>query len=157
MSTSDLLASSIGALTATPGTPAVNPATEPANIRNGGAKAQQAYATALQFEQVLVNQLTQQLTASAGLTGDGSSSDGSSSDGGDSSSGLGSGPAAGEYAQLLPGTLTSSIMGSGGLGNLADTLAASIDPAINQPSSSPVPGSAAASASGATPAGGATA
>ncbi len=155
MSDSDLLAS-LGALTGAPGTPAVNPANEPANIRNGGAKAQQAYTTALQFEQVLVNQLTQQLTANAGIGGDGSSDD-SSSDGSDSSSLLGSGPAASEYAQLLPGTLTSSIMGSGGLGNLADTLAAAIDPAINEPPTTSMSTAAAPTTPGATPVGGATA
>ncbi len=132
MSTPDLLAS-LGALTTSSAAPAINPATEPANIRSGGAKAQQAYATALQFEQVLVNELAQQLTASA--TASDSSGD-SSGDSSDSSSLLGSGPAASESAQLLPGALTSSIMGSGGLGNLADTLAASIDPAINNPATS---------------------
>jgi hypothetical protein len=153
MSTPDIF-SSLGALTTGDSVPAINPATEPANIRSGGAKAQQAYATALQFEQVLVNQLTQQLTSSADLTGD-SSDDGSgdgSTDGTDSSSLLGSGPAASEYAQLLPGTLTSSIMGNGGLGNLADTLAAAIDPAINDPAAAG--GATATGAAGSAPTGG---
>jgi len=133
VSDSDLL-SSLGALTTPSTLPTINPATEPANIRNGGTKAQQAYSTAMQFEQVLVNQLTQQLASSANLSGD-DSDDGSddSSDGTDSTSLLGSGPAASEYSQLLPGTLTSSIMSTGGLGNLADTLAGAIDPAINNP------------------------
>ncbi len=139
MSTPDLLAS-LGGLTTSNAAPAINPATEPANIRSGGAKAQQAYATALQFEQVLVNELAQQLTASATASdsSDDSSDDGSddSTDSTDSSSLLGSGPAANETAQLLPGALTSSIMSNGGLGNLADTLAASIDPAINNPTTS---------------------
>jgi len=129
MSGADALGA-LGALAPSTGAPPINQATEPANIRNGGAKAQQAYATALQFEQVLVNQLTQRLTDSAGLTD--STGSGSSSDGSDTSGGLGSGP--GLYSQLLPGTLTSSIMSSGGLGNLADTLATAIDPAIGQSS-----------------------
>lgn len=122
------LTSALGGLGATT-SPAINPATEPANIRNGGTKAQEAYATAMQFEQVLVNQLTKQLASSANLDG----SDGSGDDSGSSSSLLGSGPAASEYQQLLPGALSSSIMGSGGLGNLAETLAGAIDPAINNP------------------------
>lgn len=134
MSDTDLI-TSLGSLAGPASLPMVDPATEPANIRNGGTKAQQAYSTALQFEQVLVNELTQQLASSANLGDD--SSDDSSDDGSDSSSSLlGSGPAASEYADLLPSTLTSSIMGSGGVGNLADTLAASIDPAINNPSAS---------------------
>ena len=126
------LTSALGGLGATT-SPAINPATEPANIRNGGAKAQEAYATAMQFEQVLVNQLTKQLASSANLNGSDDSSDGSGDDSGSSSSLLGSGPAASEYQQLLPGALSSSIMGSGGLGNLAETLAGAIDPAINNP------------------------
>ncbi len=71
MSTPDLF-SSLGALAGPRACRSVDPATEPANIRNGGTKAQQAYSTALQFEQVLVNELTQQLTASANLSGDSS-------------------------------------------------------------------------------------
>src|SRR5271170_5476152 len=126
------LTSALGGL-GTTASPAIDPATEPANIRNGGAKAQDAYATAMQFEQVLVNQLTQQLASSANLDGSDDSSDSSDDSGDDSGSSsssslLGSGPAASEYQQLLPGALTSSIMGSGGLGNMAETLAAAIDP-----------------------------
>lgn len=147
MSTPDPL-SSLSALGAAGSVPVINPATEPANIKSGGAKAQQAYTTAMEFEQVLVNQLTQQLTASANLSGSDSSDDGS--DDSDSSSLLGSGPAASEYQQLLPGTLTSSIMGSGGLGNLADTLAASIDPAINDPSTTGTPSTGTGTAAGGT-------
>ncbi len=155
MSTPDVSAS-LGALTTSDSLPVINPATEPANIRSGGAKAQQAYETGLEFEQVLVNQLTQQLTSSMDLTGDGSDDgsgdDSDSSDGTNVSDGLGSGPAASEYAELLPGVLTSSIMGNGGLGNLADTLAASIDPSINDPSTT-----SATTASDAGPTGGTTA
>jgi hypothetical protein len=118
--------SALGGLS-TASTQPINPATEPANIRNGGKKAQEAYATALQFEQVLVNQLTQQMANSTNLGSD------DSADGSGSQSLLGSGPASSEIQQMLPGALTSSIMGSGGLGNLADALAAAIDPAINDP------------------------
>jgi len=138
MSTVDPLAS-LGSITAASGLPAVDPSQEPANIRDGGTKAQQAYQTGLAFEQVLLNQLAQQLTSSADLSGSDDGSDGSGDDSGDGSSStglLGSGPASSEISQLLPGALTSSVMSGGGVGNLADSIAAAIDPAINDPAHS---------------------
>jgi len=128
----DQLSTALGSLDPLASTDsALATAQEPANIRNGGAKAQQAYQVGLAFEQVLVNELAQQMTQTIDGAGDDSSD--SSDSGSDSDSGglLGSGPAASEISQLLPSTLTSSIMDGGGLGNLADSLAASIDPAIN--------------------------
>lgn len=119
--------------------PVINPATEPAQIRNGGAAAQKAYQVGLAFEQVLVNQLAQQLTATTGSP-DGSSDSGSSGSG----SGLmGSDPASSMYAQMVPDALTSGIMSAGGLG-LAMQLARGIDPALNQPAGSAAPSAAAA-------------
>ena len=102
----------------------------PDNIRNGTPEQKQAYTSALGFEQMLVDQLSQAMASSA--SGDGSSSgggDGSdSSDTGSSSLLGGSDPASQTYAQLLPTALTSSVMSAGGLG-IAQQLASAIDPA----------------------------
>jgi hypothetical protein len=103
--------------------PPVDQSLLPAGIRNGDAKAKQAYATALGFERILVQQLTQELSASAGV--DGAGGDGAGDAGGTGSSDA----AASAYGQLLPNALTSSIMSAGGLG-LALGLAQSLDPAI---------------------------
>lgn len=110
--------------------PAITPAQEPAEIRNGGAAAQRAYQAGLAFEQVLVDQLAQQLTATTGNPS--SSGDGSSDSSSDSGNGLmgGSDPASSMYAQMLPQALTSGVMSAGGLG-LALQLARGIDPALN--------------------------
>lgn len=112
--------------------PLIDPATEPAAIRNGDKKAQDAYKTGLAFENVLVNELAQQLSATVpGLDGSddglGGTSD-TSSDAG-STGGVGGAGALGAYSSLLPQTLTSSIMQGGGTG-LAMQIAKSIDPAL---------------------------
>jgi Rod binding domain-containing protein len=116
--------------------PAVDPALEPESVRNGNTAAKNAYQQGLAFEDILVNQLAQEMTATVpGLSGDddglgGSSDDDSSSDstGGltDSSSGISG------YASLLPQALTSSIMSGGGTG-IALEIAQSIDPALANP------------------------
>jgi hypothetical protein len=127
--------SAAGALSAA-GLPPVDQSQLPAAIRTGGPAAKNAYETALGFEQVLVDQLAQELTATVADSGDGSSaSDGSGGDGsgGDGSSDatglMGSDPASSEYAQLLPQALTSSIMSAGGVG-IAQEIATSLDPSI---------------------------
>ncbi len=107
--------------------PPIDPALEPAAVRNGNQAAKQAYQAGLAFEQMLVDQLSQQLSATAGLDGS-SSSDGSSSDG-SSDSIMGSDAASSMYAQMLPQALTSSLMSGGGLG-VAAQIAQSIDPAL---------------------------
>jgi Rod binding domain-containing protein len=115
----------------TSGLPPINPANEPAAIRNGDADAKKAYQTGLSFEQLLVNQLTQELASTATDSSGDSSGDGS----GDSSgaSGLMGGDAASSaYANMLPQTLTSSIMSGGGTG-IAMQIAKSIDPALAHP------------------------
>ena len=115
--------------------PPINPALEPADIRNGNAQAKQAYQEALGFEDVLMQQLTQQLAQTVTSPGDSTSADGSSSDG--SSSGgsggglLGSDPSTSAFAGLIPTALTQSIMSGGGVG-IADRLARAIDPAIGE-------------------------
>lgn len=89
--------------------PLVNPALEPASVRNGTPATKQAYATALAFENLLVNQLTQQLASSTDLMGSDSSGSGTGG-------GSGSDPAPSELSSLLPQALSSTIMGGGGLG-----------------------------------------
>ncbi len=79
----------------------------PASVRQAGPQAQQLYATALQFEQLLVEQLAQGLQSTDGSS-DGSSGDGSSDGSSDGTSAL--------YSQMLPGALAQGISGAGGLG-----------------------------------------
>lgn len=102
----------------------------PASVRNGTPAAKNAYETGLAFEEVLVNQLSQELAATATTPADdGSSSDGSSSAGSDSGLIGSSDPASSMYAQLLPQALTSGVMSSGGTG-LAQQIAAGLDPSL---------------------------
>ena len=108
--------------------PPINAALEPADIRNGNAQAKHAYQEALGFEDVLMQQLTQQLAST--VTSPGGDSSGSS----DSSSGgmLGSDPSTNAFASLIPTALTQSIMSGGGVG-IADRLAHALDPQIGTP------------------------
>ncbi|MFZ1994693.1 MAG: hypothetical protein WAU75_11335 [Solirubrobacteraceae bacterium] len=136
--------SAISATTALPPTstsmpagtlPLMDPATEPAAIRNGDQKAKNAYQTGLAFENVLVNELAQQLSATVpGLDGsdDGLGQTSSDSSGAGSTGGVGGGGGLGAYSSLLPQTLTSSIMSGGGTG-IAMQIAKSIDPALGVP------------------------
>ena len=121
--------------------PAVDSANEPADIRNGNTAAKNAYQEALGFEDILVQQLTQELASTVTTPTDDTSLDDGSGDGsGDGSSGssgssggiLGSDPSASGFASLIPAALTQSIMSSGGLG-IAQQLAQAIDPAIGTP------------------------
>jgi len=114
--------------------PPVDAANEPADIRNGNSAAQKAYQEALGFEDILVQQLTQELSCTVTSPTDQSTLDGGSGDGSgdssDSSGGiLGSDPSTSAFASLIPTALTQSIMSSGGLG-IARQLAQAIDPAI---------------------------
>jgi Rod binding domain-containing protein len=113
-------------------TPAIDQSQLPASIRNGTPAAKQAYQTALGFEQILVNELTQEMASTVTNPDDGSSTDGSSDDssGADGTSGLlGSDAASSVYSQMMPDALTSSIMSSGGTG-IALELAKALDPSI---------------------------
>ena len=122
--------------------PPIDTANEPADIRNGNSAAQKAYQEALGFEDILVQQLTQELASTVSSPTDSSlGSDGS--DGSDSSSGstggiLGSDPSTSAFASLIPTALTQSIMSSGGLG-IAQQLAQAIDPAIGTPQGEATP------------------
>jgi Rod binding domain-containing protein len=132
------------------GVPAIDPATEPAAIRNGNQAAQNAYQTGLGFEQMLDNQLTQSLSAT--ISGTGSSDDGL---GGTSDSSDGSqDPAASAFSSMLPDALTSGLMTSGGTG-IAMQIARGLDPALNDPSAAGAPVTPGATGSGVdTPSGG---
>ena len=114
--------------------PAVDSANEPADIRNGNTAAKNAYQEALGFEDILVQQLTQELASTVTTPTDDTSLDDGSGDGSSGSSGgiLGSDPSASGFASLIPAALTQSIMSSGGLG-IAQQLAQAIDPAIGTP------------------------
>lgn len=107
--------------------PPINPALEPAEIRNGNARAKQAYQEALGFEDILMQQLTQQLAATVTSPGGGSGDSSNSSSG--SGGMLGSDPSTNAFASLIPTALTQSMMSGGGVG-VADRLAHALDPQI---------------------------
>src|SRR5580693_5767349 len=95
VSSSDM---SLGTIGTSAGIPSLNVAEIPENIRNGNNTAKQAYTEGLAFENVLVNELSQQLanTMYGGSGTDAASSSDGSSGSDSSSSGLLSG--AGAYA-----------------------------------------------------------
>jgi Rod binding domain-containing protein len=113
--------------------PPIDAANEPADIRNGNSAAQKAYQEALGFEDILVQQLTQELASTVTSPGGDGSADGGSGDSSSNSSGgiLGSDPSTSAFASMIPTALTQSIMSTGGLG-IADQLAHAIDPAIGE-------------------------
>ncbi|HWD76881.1 MAG TPA: hypothetical protein VG371_17220 [Solirubrobacteraceae bacterium] len=129
---SALSSSSLGSSLSATTLPPIDPALEPASVRNGNQAAKNAYQEGLAFEDILVNQLVTQMTATVpGLDGSSDGSDGSDASG--SSGGLsGSGSGLGAYASLLPQALTSSVMSTGGTG-IAMEIARSIDPALGAP------------------------
>ncbi|MGZ4242832.1 MAG: hypothetical protein ACXVSE_00930 [Solirubrobacteraceae bacterium] len=130
--------SAISATTSLPAgnQPLIDPANEPASIRNGDQKAKNPYATGVAFENVLVNELAQQMTATVpgldgsddGLGGTTDSGDGSAG----STGGVGGSGGLGAYASLLPQTLANSVTSGGGTG-IAMEIAKSIDPALGAP------------------------
>lgn len=104
------------------GLPALGEANAPASVRNGDAAVKQAYAAAKGFEEMLLQQLSQSLTQSSGLSGEGEGgAGGEGSPGGSGEAGMGM------LASLLPQTLTEGVMREGGLG-LAGQLAGTLDP-----------------------------
>jgi Rod binding domain-containing protein len=121
---------SSSALGAASGLPLVNQALEPAAVRNGSPATQKAYASALDFEQMLVQQLSQSLVSTTGLEGSGeqgSSEEGSAAEGGgESLAGMG-GAANSQLASMLPQALTEGVMSQGGLG-LAQQLMTQLEP-----------------------------
>ncbi len=98
------------------GLPAVNQALEPEWVRHGSAATQKAYASALSFEQTLVEQLSKSLADTSGLGGESSQEGGSGSEEGGSSA---SDAGASQLSSMLPQALTASVMNAGGLGMAA--------------------------------------
>ena len=82
------------------------PAVLPADVRNGGKEARETYQAALNFEQLLVKQLTKSLSDSSAIGG------GTKEDGGGS-------PQA--YRDMISDNIATAITQSGGLG-IADSL-----------------------------------
>ena len=83
------------------GLPPIDAALLPADVRKAGPKAEQSYETALAFESVLTQQLTQSLATTVTDSGD-------DEDDGDASSSL--------TATLIPDALSQGLASSGGLG-----------------------------------------
>lgn len=126
--------------------PAVNEARAPAYVREGSRAVKQDYSTAVGFEEMLLDQLTQSLTQTSGLSGEGGQEEGGEEGGGGSSSGLGAGgEGGGMVSALLPQTLSESITRDGGLG-LATQLMHALDPAAASTTSSAAGASGGASA-----------
>jgi Rod binding domain-containing protein len=92
----------------TTGVPPIQSALLPEDVRKAGPKAERLYQTALSFESVLVDQLTQSLGSTLDSTGSSDSSDGDGGDTTDAASAL--------TAQMIPDALSQSITASGGLG-----------------------------------------
>jgi hypothetical protein len=95
------------------GLPPVNQ--EPEWVRHGSAATQKAYASALVFEQTLVEQLSKSLTSASGLSGESTEGESGSEEGGSSASEAG----ASQLSSMLPQALTSGVMNAGGLGMAA--------------------------------------
>jgi Rod binding domain-containing protein len=92
--------------------PPVDRALLPAEVRNGSAKEQKAYAAALGFERMLLQQFTKPLAASA--LGSGGEDSGTEDGGqGDGSSAM--------YSDMLASSLADGIVQQGGTG-LAQSL-----------------------------------
>jgi hypothetical protein len=122
---------SLPAATGPTGLPAVNQAFEPAWVRKGSSATQKAYASALAFEQTLVEQLSQSLASTSGLDGESSQEGGSGSEEAGSS---GTGAGASQLSSMLPQALTASVMNAGGLG-LAAQMTRELQAAKTSPTS----------------------
>jgi Rod binding domain-containing protein len=80
------------------------PAVLPAEVRNGGKQAKEAYSAALGFERMLVKQLTKSLTDSAAIGGAEKGQSGS--------------PAA--YREMISDGIADAITNAGGIGLAQD-------------------------------------
>lgn len=95
------------------GLPVVNQASEPEWVRRGSSSTKKAYESALAFEEMLVEQLSQSLAATGGVDAEASQEGtGGSEEGGSSQANAGTG----ELSSLLPQALTGGVMRAGGLG-----------------------------------------
>jgi Rod binding domain-containing protein len=88
--------------------PPIDTSAIPPDVRKAGPEAVKVYSAALQFEGMLVQQITEQMFQS---TQDDSSGDDESTTGGGSGR-IGAGP----YQSMLPTTLSDAITQGGGLG-----------------------------------------
>jgi hypothetical protein len=114
----------------------------PAAVRENAPGARQAYARAQSFEGLLVDQLSQSLMQSSGVTGEGEGENGEAGAGeGDGGGGM--------VASLLPQTLTEGVMRAGGLG-LAAQLMNAVDPRLGTGSGAVSTSSGGAESYGAT-------
>jgi hypothetical protein len=81
---------------------------EPAWVRNGSAQVKQEYALGLEFERLLVQQLSTSLTETTEPAGEGESQEG------------GSDAANGVLSSMLPSALADGVVNGGGLGLAAE-------------------------------------
>jgi hypothetical protein len=101
--------------------PAPNPtvvdrAPEPEWVRHGSTSTQNAYESALSFEQTLVEQLSQSLTATSGLGDESGQEQESESSSSEASGSPASDAGSTQLSSMLPQALTTSVMNAGGLG-----------------------------------------
>jgi Rod binding domain-containing protein len=101
-----------------PTIPPISTSQMPAEVRKTGSKGEQMYSAALDFESELMQQMTQQLAATAQDDSDSDSSDGDSSDNAVSSTS--SDAATSVYTSMLPDQLTQGVMSAGGTGLALD-------------------------------------
>ena len=87
------------------GLPPISSAILPDDVRKAGPKAERVYQTALAFENVLIDQLTQSLGSTLTSTGGAGGSDDDSTD-----------AATALTAQMIPDALSQSLTASGGIG-----------------------------------------
>jgi Rod binding domain-containing protein len=82
----------------------------PADIQKAGPKAEQLYSTAVDFEQMLLQQLTQEIQSTTGSDGsdDGTDESDDSSDGSDGTTNL--------MTQMLPQAFAQGLTSAGGIG-----------------------------------------
>jgi Rod binding domain-containing protein len=119
------IAPAAAGLPTTTALPIAGEARAPAAVREGSSAVKQAYARAQGFEEMLLQQLSQSLVQSSGLSGE--SGAGGEEGSGEEGASLG-GESSGMLSSLLPQTLTEGVMRQGGLG-LAAQLMDSLDPA----------------------------
>lgn len=105
--------------------PIVPASAEPASVRDGSPALKRAWREGLAFEEMLLEELAQSLSATAGLGGEGEAGEAGEAAAAGEATGQGSpgGPLAGA---LLPRTLAEGMLRGGGVGlaaQLAETLA----------------------------------
>ena len=112
----------------TDGLPPIQSPLVPEDVRKAGPKAERLYQSALAFESVLIEQLTQSLSSTLESDGGAGTSDDDGGGGGDAASTL--------TAQMIPDALSQSLTASGGIG-LAHQLYEALGGAGGSPESEP--------------------